>query len=182
MSLDAYWDIQRFFFAFPRRACSLSQLAETLSIHKGTASRAVKRLEHEGFLNVEILGRIWRITCVMDHRYHVSRKVPYHLGLILDSTLIDTIRTAHPTGAIVLYGSVRKGDDVESSDIDLAIESTNDRIEALDPIDLGYRSSVPVNLRFFSRKRIDPHLFSNIGNGIVLDGFLEVYAGQKAGS
>ena len=178
----AYEEVQRFFFAYPSRTPSLSQLAEELSMHKGTASRAVRRLEDEGFLAVEVLGRIWRITCSAEHAYHRTRKVAYHLGLILDSGIIERIRSAHPMGAIILYGSVRKGDDVESSDIDLAIESNSDRTESFGTIDLGYRSSVPVNLRFFSRKRIDPHLFSNIGNGIVLDGFLEVYAGQKAGS
>lgn len=177
----AYWEIQRFFFAFPSKACSLSELADALSIHKGTASRAVKRLEAEGFLEREVLGRVWRITCTQ-HRYLETRKVPYHLSLILDSGIVERIRKDHPIGAIVLFGSIRKGDDVESSDIDIAIESNKDHLERFGEIDLGFRKSVPVNLRFFSRKRIDPHLFSNIGNGIVLDGFLEVYAGQKTGS
>ena len=178
----AYGEVQRFFFAFPEKTPSLTQLAQALSMNKGTASRVVRRLEDEGFLAVEVLGRIWRITCSPEHAYHRTRKVPYHVSLILDSGIVERIRNAHPMGAIILYGSVRKGDDVESSDIDLAIESNSDRIESFGTIDLGYRASVPVNVRFFSRKRIDPHLFSNIGNGIVLDGFLEVYAGQKAGS
>ena len=38
---------------------------------------------------------------------------------------------------------------------------------------LGYRPNVPVNLYVFSRKKVDINLFSNIVNGIVLEGFLE---------
>jgi len=37
----------------------------------------------------------------------------------------------------------------------------------------GYRKNVSVNLHIFSRNKIDINLFSNIVNGIVLEGFLE---------
>jgi len=39
---------------------------------------------------------------------------------------------------------------------------------------LGYRKNVPVNLHIFSRNKVDLNLFTNIANGIVLDGLLEV--------
>ena len=38
----------------------------------------------------------------------------------------------------------------------------------------GYRTNVPVNIHLFSEKNINLNLFSNISNGIILDGFLEV--------
>ena len=80
--------------------------------------------------------------------------------------------------AIILFGSYRKGDDNQDSDIDLAAEIINDeepRIIELPSIQqFGYRKNVKVNLYIFSRNKIDLNLFSNIANGIILEGFLEV--------
>ena len=39
--------------------------------------------------------------------------------------------------------------------------------------EFGYRKDVLVNLYIFSRNKADLNLFSNIANGIVLEGFLE---------
>jgi DNA-binding IclR family transcriptional regulator len=60
---DAYWKLLHLFFARPTDVFSLSDLAELLEIGKTTANRVVKSLEEEGFLHIEVLGRIWRITC-----------------------------------------------------------------------------------------------------------------------
>jgi predicted nucleotidyltransferase len=78
----------------------------------------------------------------------------------------------------MLFGSYRRGDDTEKSDIDIAVEILEDKelqIFELGKIaEFGYRENVPVNLHVFSRKKIDLNLFSNIANGFVLEGFLEV--------
>jgi len=39
---------------------------------------------------------------------------------------------------------------------------------------LGYRKNVRINLHVFSRNKINLNLFSNISNGIVIEGFMEV--------
>ena len=76
-----------------------------------------------------------------------------------------------------MFGSYRKGDDTDKSDIDLAIEIVGNediKIVQLGAIpQIGYRKNVPVNLHIFSRNKIDLNLFNNIVNGIVLEGFLE---------
>ena len=80
--------------------------------------------------------------------------------------------------AILLFGSYRKGDDTEKSDVDIAIEvAGNEEVQVISLgqiTELGFRKNVQVNLHVFSRNKIDINLFSNIANGIVLEGFLEV--------
>ena len=80
--------------------------------------------------------------------------------------------------AIILFWSYRKGDDNEKSDIDIAVEVIGNqdlKIVNLENIhQFGYRKNVPVNLHVFSKNKVDINLFSNIANGIVLAGFLEV--------
>jgi predicted nucleotidyltransferase len=109
----------------------------------------------------------------------LSRKVPYHLELLYETNLVDIILKRYPGAkAVVLFGSYRKGDDTQDSDVDIAVEIVDDeqvQIERLGVIaSLGYRQQVPVNLHVFSRNHININLFNNIANGIVLQGFLEV--------
>lgn len=170
-----YW-----FFAYPYNAFSLSDLTEELQISKTTANRVVLSLIEEGFLEKEEFGRVWRITCNIKHPYNLTIKVPYHLSLIYNSGILEVIHKEIPNArAVILFGSYRKGDDIEKSDLDIAVEVLDNkppRIRNLGIIEnLGFRKNIPVNLHIFSRNKVDLNLFSNIANGIALSGFLEVH-------
>lgn len=180
---EAYNKIILWFFSYPSTAVSLSDLSKNLSISKKTTSRIVSELIKEEFLIKEELGRMWRITCNQKHQYNQTRKISYNLSLVYqllyEGKVIDEIyKISGNPKAIILFGSYRKGDDNEKSDIDLAVEIIGNK--ALEIINLGnvkglgYRKNVPVNLYIFSRDKVDLNLFSNIANGIVLEGFLEV--------
>ncbi|MFT4312635.1 MAG: MarR family transcriptional regulator [Candidatus Woesearchaeota archaeon] len=176
---EAYWKILYFYFAYPDKSFSISDLALELKIHKQTASKVVKQLAQEGFLTIEIIGRIWKITCKPNHSYNFSRKIAYNLQNIYQTNSISLIYEQIPHAkSIILFGSYRKGDDISSSDIDIAVEVIDDKgleIYQLGVISqLGYRKNIPVNVHVFSRKNININLFNNIANGILLDGFLEV--------
>lgn len=176
---DAYGKIQYYFFDFPDKEFSLNDLCSTLKISKTTANTVVKHLIGEGFLEIEMLGKLWRISCNQKHSYNITRKIPYHLQLIYESGVIEVIREKVPSvRTIILFGSYRKGDDNEKSDIDVAAEIISDDdykiIEMGTVPQLGYRQNVPVTLHVFSRNKISLNLFANIANGIILEGFLEV--------
>ena len=99
--------------------------------------------------------------------------------MVCESGILKEIHKLTPGArAVILFGSYRKGDDTEKSDIDIAVEVLDDKevqmIELGIVPELGYRKNVPVNLYIFSRNKIDLNLFANIANGIVLEGFLEV--------
>ncbi|MBI1970779.1 nucleotidyltransferase domain-containing protein [Candidatus Woesearchaeota archaeon] len=157
---------------------SLSDLAAKLNISKTTANHAVAKLKGEGFLEVKEFGRAWGITCRKGHAYHYSKKIAYNLLLVYASSIVEEVKRAvqNPL-SIALFGSYRKGDDNEHSDIDIAVEVLGSK--ELEIIELGtfplfgYRKNVKLNLHVFSRKKVDSNLFANIANGIVLDGFLE---------
>jgi len=99
--------------------------------------------------------------------------------MVYESGIVDKIiGRFNNAKAIVLFGSYRKGDDNEKSDIDIAVETLNEngtRIEEFVIIKkFGYRKDVKVNLYIFVRDKVNTNLFSNISNGIVINGFLEV--------
>ncbi|MEK6918362.1 MAG: nucleotidyltransferase domain-containing protein [Nanoarchaeota archaeon] len=169
-----YW-----FFSYPEVKITLSDLAKELEISKKTANKIVTALKDEGFLFVEQIGKAWRIHCNLNHSYNRTIKISYNLSLIYGSGIIQEIyRIIGNPKAIILFGSYRKGDDQGSSDLDIAVEVIGNselEIKNIGNIaQLGFRKNVPVNIHIFTRNKIDLNLFANIGNGIVLDGFLEV--------
>src|SRR3989304_407430 len=121
--MSAYDRVQEFFFDFPGREVSLNELCSSVKVSKTAARQAVLRLVSEGFLKKQVTGRLWRLSVVPSHRYNFSRKAPYHLRLIYESGAVDAVRKKFPGArAIVLFGSYRKGDDTERSDLDIAVE------------------------------------------------------------
>lgn len=176
---DAYWKVQLWFFSFPDEKFGLNELSDELNISKTTAKRIVNQLIEEGFLRREILGKIWRISCEKRHVFNYSRKISFNLQMIYEAEILEKIHELFPNPrAIVLFGSYRKGDDTEKSDIDIAVEtSKNNEVRIFEMGILpkfGFRENVKINVYAFSRKKIDINIFANIANGIVLEGFLEV--------
>lgn len=180
---EAYQKVLLWFFSFPTQQTSLTNLSHNLDISKTTANRIVTLLEKEGFLVKDVLGKVWSISCNQQHIYNFSRKIAYNLTMVSESSLIQAIHDfmqnefKQNPRTIILFGSYRKGDDTEKSDIDIAIEILGNRSLLIHEFRIfsqfGYRKNVKINLHIFTRNNIDLNLFSNIANGIVLEGFLE---------
>ena len=176
---EAYLKVLYWFFSYPNEKFGLNELSAELKISKTTAKSVVTKLVNEGFLNKEEIGKIWRISCNPNSEYNTSRKISYNLSMVMESNILREIhKIIKNPRAVILFGSYRKADDTENSDIDIAVEildNENLRIIELGEFPkFGYRKNVKVNLHVFSRNKIDLNLFSNIANGIVLEGFLEV--------
>lgn len=176
---EAYQKVLQWFFSRPTERIGLTDLSEALGIAKTTARSVVAKLAEKGFLNIEPIGKLLRISCVPNHSYNFTWKISYNLTLVFSSGVLSEVHKIIPSPkAIVLFGSYRKGDDIETSDLDIAVEIIDNegpKIIELGHLDnFGYRKNIPVHLYIFSRNNVDINLFANIANGIVLEGFLEV--------
>lgn len=176
---EAYNKVLYWFFSFPDSKISLTELVKKTKISKKNASKIVNSLADDGFLLKEVFGKSWVISCNKIHFFNNTRKIAFNLSMIYNSDILYEIKKIVANfQAIILFGSYRKGDDIDKSDIDIAVNVLGNKtmkIEELGKIrKFGYRKDVRVNLHIFSKDNIDKNLFSNIANGIVLEGFLEV--------
>lgn len=176
---EAYQKMLHWFFAFPYKQVSLNELSKNLEISKVNANRIVARLIGDGFLNKKVIGKTWQLLCNTKHQFNQSEKIPYNLKLIYNSGVLNLINNKFPNAkAIILFGSYRWGSDDENSDIDIAVEILGKeklKIEKLTRLKvIGFRKNVPVNIHLFSKKNIDINLYTNIINGILLEGLIEV--------
>ena len=167
------------FYAYPRTNIGLTSLSKYIKSSKTATKQVVESLVKIQVLNRNIIGKAWLLSANQKNSYFIAKKITYNLNIVYESGILDAVyKAVLSPRAIILFGSYRWGTDTEESDIDIAVEVINNdsiKIIRLGIIEqLGYKKNIPVNLHVFSRNKIDLNLFSNIANGIVLDGFLEV--------
>jgi len=174
----AYEKILAWFFAYPSKEFSLNELCRALDISKKSTNEIILQLEKDGFIHKEVVGKLWRIRANPKHIYFITKKIPQNIMHVYEGGIIEWINSNIPNAkAVILFGSYRWGEDIEGSDLDIAVEilgNEQPKIINLTMEKLGYKENVKINLFIFSRNYVDLNVFSNIANGITLQGFLEV--------
>ena len=126
-------------FGQPGRSFSISELIQTTGAGSGAVQRELARLSGSGLLSVEQLGKqkLYRAnpdSPIHDELVAIVRKT-FGLAMPLREALAPLADHLH---AAFVYGSVAKGRDTASSDIDLMLVSDAltyaDAMGALDPL------------------------------------------------
>lgn len=165
------------FFANPTKKHYLMGISRTI----GLAHTSVKK-------NLDRLVRLELVTEFIekkgDRKFPIYQanlnnktfkkyKTIYNLSAVLQSKLIDFIEEKLMPKSIVLFGSYQRGEDIESSDIDLFIECKKEELDVSQfEKKLGRKIELHFNDNFSSYPK---ELKNNIINGRVLSGFLEGY-------
>ena len=167
------------FFKYTEKEFSLSDLAKESGVAKANIGNILNEFNESGLITIEKLSKIWRIKANQENWFFVKGKIVYNLNFIYQSGIVKFLADYfNNPKSIILFGSFRKGEDISSSDIDIAIES--DSIKEYETIGLRELSEFEkvigkkIQLHLFNRENVDINLFNNIANGIVLLGFLEV--------
>lgn len=170
----------RVFYWFPEAEFSLSELASQAAVSKSTASRLLSGLKEWGIVKVIDKGIILRITANTENIQFLRLKIAHNLYSINATNLVEFLNEAlGQPKAIVLIGSFRRGEDISTSDIDIAVETLEGtetkivRPEGLESYE-RYFGGRKIEIHIFNRASVDINFFNNVANGIVLSGFLEV--------
>ena len=166
-------------FRYPEKEFSLSDLAREAGVAKANIGEILEEFREAGLINIEKLSKIWRIKANQTNSLYVKSKIIYNLNFVYKSGLVEFLVDFFKNPkAIVLFGSFRKGEDLSSSDIDIAIESDDAKeyqIRGLKELaEFEQIIGRKIQIHLFNRGNIDLGVFNNIANGILLWGFLEV--------
>ena len=156
---------------------SLNQrgLARILNVSPTAIAKALSKLEKENYVNIKKDERmnLHLIELNRENSKAVEKKKIINLGNIHESGLVDFLEEKFPGRAIVLFGSYSRGDDTMNSDIDVAIVGSG--IKEIDLAEFDKLLEREVFLHFFEGwDKINKELKSNIFNGIVLAGAIEL--------
>ena len=166
-------------FKYPEKEFSLSDLAKEAGVAKAHIGSVLNKLYSIGIITIVKLSKIWRIKANQQNPEYIKNKIVYNLGFIYQSGLVEFLNDQfNNPKSIILFGSFRKGDDISTSDIDIAIESDDTgeyktiRLTKLIEFETAINRNIQIHL--FNKNNVDLNVFNNLANGIVLSGFLEV--------
>ena len=166
--------IKNHFFLNPTDNLRVRQIERKLKLPLPSVIRYTKELEKENIIKRNITSEVTFYTADRSSKEFILGKKLFNLKNLHTSSLIDFLKNELSNPVIVVFGSYSKGEDIESSDIDLYIETLSKKSLNLDK----YKKKLNRDIQLFIHKNIkevkNKQLTNNIINGISLNGFLEV--------
>ncbi|MBS3176029.1 nucleotidyltransferase domain-containing protein [Candidatus Woesearchaeota archaeon] len=148
---------------------SQREIAKKLKVSPTAVANSLKKLKKENMITVEKTKTINFIAMNRDEKRAFELKRIENIKNVYLSGLSDYLESELPGGTIILFGSYAKGEDTQTSDIDIAVIGRKDKILDLENYDQILHRKVNINF-YDSWKKIHEHLKNNILNGILLHG------------
>lgn len=162
------------FFREPSREFHLRALARMMKWGPGRVERNIEQYAKSGIIKVETTNIVKKYKANTESDLFKSLKLVHTLGILLEASSELEKRFLYPE-AIILFGSASKGEDTETSDIDLLVIGNE---KNLDLTALEKKLNRKINVMFLPPKEVakaKKEFLNNIINGIVLRGYLKVF-------
>ena len=167
--------IKEYFFLNPTVKARVRQIERVLHVPLPSVIRYVRELEKEGILKRSVSANITTYSADRISRQFLLEKKFFNIQCLYASGLIDTLIKELSNPTIVVFGSYARSEDIETSDIDLYIETLDTRKIRLD----SFEHKLQRKIQIFIYKNIhdieNKHLANNIVNGVLLNGSIEVF-------
>lgn len=167
--------IKNYFFLHPTAKFRVRQIERIMKIPLPSVIRYIRELEKEEILKVIITVNVKIYTTNRVSDSFILQKRLFNVQQLFNSGLVEYIKNELSNPTIIVFGSYSKGEDVESSDIDLYIETQSKKNLSLK----NFEKKLERNIQLFVYKSIkeinNKELSNNIINGIILNGFVEVF-------
>lgn len=166
--------IKEFYFLNPTIRLRVREIERELNLSLPSVIFVVKKLVEEELLQIIKIGSVVFYAANRSNNNYLFEKKLFNLKQIHSSGLIEDLKFNYSNPTIILFGSYMKGEDIETSDIDIFIEISDKKEINLQK----YEKILKRKIQIFKFKNfvsiINKDLANNISNGIVLNGFLKV--------
>tara|TARA_Y100000031_G_scaffold147413_1_gene182420 strand:- start:453 stop:977 length:525 start_codon:yes stop_codon:yes gene_type:complete len=162
-----------FLCKYPMSSFSYRELERRTGISIGTVSRYVKELESVGLVTTRDVANAILVSARTDNEDFVHLKRARNLESLYTSGLVQFLVESLRPDSLVVFGSYSLGEDLEESDIDIAVIHGRDK-----DLDLStYEDELvrQINLtRIKGMGCVSSEFKNSLANGIVISGSLEV--------
>lgn len=162
--------VAELFFLKPRKVRHLRELSRESGLSVSTVSSAVDELKKRGLLRVE-KDVTKEIQATRNQKFRDLKRA-YNLRRLAETGVLDAVEKEHRPDAIVLFGSYSRGEDDETSDVDLA--AINGKEATLDLSTYEQELGRDINVQEVRLEGAGENFKTTLANGIVLRGYLEV--------
>ena len=168
-------ELEIFSFLSIKAGEQLSQrdIAKALKVSPTAVANAVKNLIGQNLIKLQKTKTINFISFNRDNPKAIELKRVENLKQLYLSELPDFLEEKLAGTTIILFGSYSRGEDTNTSDIDIAVIGRKDKV-----IDLKVFEKIlnrQININFYDTwKNIHKHLKNNILNGIIITGSVDL--------
>lgn len=152
---------------------SQREIAKYLEVSPTAVGNSLELLEKENLIKIEKNRSMNLISLNRDEKKAINLKRVENLRLMYESELINHLENQLPGGTILLFGSYSRGEDTNTSDIDIAVIGRKDKLLNLENFETILNRKININF-YDSWKKIHNNLKNNILNGIVFIGGVEL--------
>lgn len=162
-------EILRFLYIKTGLTFNSRELARQLHVSATAIIKSLPKLEKERMILVKKdQGRF----VIELNRQNTGLKRAENIKLLYESGLVDHLSENFPGCTIIVFGSYSYGEDVFSSDIDIAIIGSKKKNINLDKYSKILGKNISLN--GYEDLKIDNNLLQNLVNGIILKGYIEI--------
>lgn len=158
---DRMKSILKVFYEYPEKEFTVREIAKLTKIPKASVHNYLLQLKKAKLISKENQAETTLLF--------KTKKINDYIEEIVTSGLIEQLIRALNPSCIILFGSIRKGDSVKDSDIDIFIESP---VKKDIPLRL-YEKKLGHKIQLFVESdihKLQPNLLNNVVNGIKLYG------------
>ncbi|MEM3374559.1 MAG: nucleotidyltransferase domain-containing protein [Candidatus Woesearchaeota archaeon] len=166
--------IKEYYFINPNTKMRVREIEKRLKLPLPSVIRYCKELEKEGILTTIKTGNVVFYTADKINQNYLLEKKLFNIKSLYKLGLIDFIKKELSNPVIIVFGSYSKGEDIETSDIDIYIETLSKKEIDLKKFEKLLHRKIHI-FRNENLKNINPNLANNIINGIILNNYIEVF-------
>jgi len=153
-------EIWTYFVKYPLANNHIRELARILGISAPKVKYLLKPLLKAGLLAVTLQGKNHIISANHDSEAFILNKKWTNIFLLLQSGIVEDLNRSQDV--IILFGSYSRGEDIETSDIDIAIN---------DAAGISSEKYEKMLNRRIELHEISPNIASSLQRGIFIKGY-----------
>lgn len=151
------------------------ELARQLKASPTGIAKALRPMQKYGVIKIE-KNQTMNLNLVSLNRTQQTLKLKQieNLKQIHEISLTESLEEKFPGTTIILFGSYSRGEDLATSDIDLAIIGTKPKTTNLEKQENKLQRKININF-YEDVGKINKELKENLCNGITLSGAIEIW-------
>lgn len=157
------------FFNFPTSETYLRELSREMKLSMPAIIAAVNKLQKENLVIVQRKKALTTVKANLDCKMFLNLKRVNNLEKLYTSGLADYLSSSfNKPQAIICFGSYSRGEDIEKSDIDIAIIEGTEKEIPFEKFEKLLKRKISIH--HIKLSKISEEFKSNLCNGIILEG------------
>ena len=167
--MDNLVKVLKILFENPTEKFHIRELARKTKLNPNTIINITNKLEKQNTIKKHKNKFLVEVFLNLENPSVLFKKKLFNLQSISESNIIPFLTKKFNPEFISVMGSYSRGEDIESSDIDIVLKSSKEEFPDLNKFEKKLKRKIQL---LFLPKKVSEEFFNNLINGIVLYGVL----------